>query len=264
MPEPRPLATAAETVFRYVGSAFGAVAAAQIGDPLVGAAVGEVIGQAANDFATRMLSVRQERRVATVVELAAVRIGQRVRAGDSLRDDGLFDAVNAEATEIVEGVMLAARDEHQEKKLPYLANLLTGIAFYSDVSVEAANLILRDAEQMSWLEMCVLSIVHRSDEYPLPDHYLGDVTSWGDWPTKHAFRVLMSDMGYLFPPEKPRGPGDKLALRDLRMSAIQLTNRGLLLSALMGLDTIPATDLEAIYASLVSAAAIDDEASTTP
>lgn len=208
--------------------------------------------QAVNDFSTRMLSVRQEVRVATVVEIAAEKIADRVAAGDTLRSDGLFDSINADATEIVEGVMLIARDEHQEKKLPFLANLLSGIAFYSDVPVDAANLVLRDAEQMSWLEMCILSIVQRSDEYPLPDTELGGVSAWSDWAAKHAFGVLMSDQGYLHPPQRPMKPGDRLPLRDLRMSAIRLTNRGLLLSELMGLREISDVDLGAVYQNLRS------------
>ena len=43
------------------------------------------------------------------------------------------------ADEIIEGVLLAAQREYQEKKLPLYGNLLTNIAFRSDIDRVTAN-----------------------------------------------------------------------------------------------------------------------------
>lgn len=245
-------------VSRYIGAAFGAATSAQIGDPVAGAFIGEVMAQAGEDFANRALSMRQEQRVASVLDMAAAEIARQLEAGRTLRSDGLFDESSEDAVEITEGVLLAARDEHQEKKLKYMANLFASIAFNEEITVNAATVALRDAEAMTWLDVCLMSIVRRPKEFPLPETPVnGAGTRWGNWAVSQSL-VNMTERGLLY---SPKGEPTSLGLPqiDLRMCSLKLQNRGLLVAGLMGLDTVPAEELAEPYELLLETARHHDE-----
>lgn len=225
-----------------------------MGDPAVGAMVGETFAQVADDFARRVLSPRQEARVATVLDLAQRTIARAISEGATVRGDGFFDVPEAEASELFEGVLLAARDEHEERKLPYLANMLADIAFDEQLTVEAANVAIRRAEDLSWLQLRLLSIVIRPDEFPLPDTETGSsASSWGEWAIGQTF-VEMHNDGFFVSPPRPQQPGFFTGY-DLSMSKLEVSRRGELLSAMMRLDTIPAEEVRPLYETLLTVAA---------
>lgn len=256
MPESEaPLGGVVSRIASVLGSGLGATVGAQAGDPVTGAMVGETLAQLGDDFVQRVLSPRQEQRVATVLDLASERITEGIADGNWIRDDGFFDAPHLDATEVFEGVLLAARDENEAKKLPYLANLLADISFDENVTVDMANLVIREAESMSWLQLCLLAIVSRPDDFPLPEVETGTFgASWGDWTVSDTFHSMIAPEGaYIYHPKK-KTENLGLATYDLMMNHLKLTNRGMLLAGMLRLQTVPATDLEGVYKTLIDTA----------
>lgn len=257
-PESGPLRTALGAIPRYLGAAIGGVVTAQIGDPLTGAMFGEVMRQAGEDFANRALSTREETRVASVLEAATQIVAQRVQAGDSLRADWHMGE-NPEAVEVVEGVLRAARDEHQEKKLPYMANLLANLAFDTGIDAGTAYIATDDAENLSWVDCCILSIVMRPTEFPLRDTPIeASGSTWGHWSVGISVVELMEKRGMLRVPETVTEPLG-LPMFDLRMSKLELTNRSHLVASLMGLKTIPSAEIVATHSALLVTAEVPHE-----
>ncbi|AXL12208.1 hypothetical protein DXT68_08700 [Microbacterium foliorum] len=212
--------------------------------------LGEVMGQAATDFANRALSTREEARVSTVLDLAAEEISRRLRDGESFRDDGFFDPGSQDADEVLEGVLRAAQAEHQQKKLPHLARVFANIAFDPPLSAEVANLVIRQAESISWLEMCLVSLISRPEEFPLPAAGLkNDGSTWNDWAVTDSFNSMIGDGGLLYYP--PRHPERSLPGFDMRLSSVKLSSRGTLLAGLMDLETIERSEIAAPYEVLV-------------
>lgn len=239
-----------------LGAGLGASIGAQIGDPVSGAMVGEAFAQVGDDFARRVLSPRQERRVASVLDLAGRMVAEGIAGGRSIRDDGFFDGDEPEATEVFEGVLLAARDEHEAKKLPYLANLLAEIGFDDRITVPAANLLLRDAESAAWLQMCLLAIVLRPEEFPLPEVEVSTTgASWGDWAVADTFTQMITPEGsFLFHPTAQTTPEEPIPVWDLRINYLRLTDRARLLTAMLGVKNIPSNELASIHETLSRAA----------
>lgn len=86
----------------------------------MGAVVGKTTKRVIIEFASRLLSSREEARIGATISYAALKIQQRLDAGDIPRSDGFFSADEtgrSNADEIFEGVLLKAKNEIQEKKL---------------------------------------------------------------------------------------------------------------------------------------------------
>lgn len=129
MSEPKPaLVNVVRQLSSVMGAGFGATVGAQMGDPVAGAMDGEALTQLGEDFIDRVLSPRQEARIASVLDYAGVLVTEGIAAGRTIRDDGFFNAPHLDASEVFEGVLLVVRDEHEAKKLPYIAHLMAQIS----------------------------------------------------------------------------------------------------------------------------------------
>lgn len=159
------------------GSVFGAAIGLMVEGPsgAVAAAVGapvasRMLRDGALEFMDRTLSYRERMRVASVVALAAERIDKKLKQGFEPRHDGFFDGEpgnRSAAEEIAEGVLIAGQREHEEKKLPYLANLLANIAFHAEIDRAYANLLVSLSEQLSYRQLCLLALFKDKDRYSL-------------------------------------------------------------------------------------------------
>jgi len=166
----------------------GSAAGAAIGFLLAGPA-GAAIGGATiplltrglieigNDINERFLSEREKIRIGGIITYAIIKYQKKLAAGEKLRDDGFFRPPLTEhpacaeiriterppAEEVIEGFLLAAQREHEEKKLPFLGSLLANICFDPSIDRSHANLLVKIGETISFRQMCILSIF--SDPY---------------------------------------------------------------------------------------------------
>jgi hypothetical protein len=244
------VAMGAELVGVGTGAAIGLV-----GGPLAavgGAMVGHTIGMLAADFATRALSRREEVRVGAVIEFAASAIAANEVMGSPVRTDGFFDGERSIGSEIAEGVLLAAKSEHEERKLKYFGNMLASIACDAHLDSATANYMVRTAEELSWLDIQVLAILHGGGErFPMPDWNMatGELVTWAEWTVDHALQSLTRDDRRLV--RIPRGTGDKgEPMFDLRLSALRLSDGGSLMADAMALETVPRSDLGEVHRTL--------------
>lgn len=106
--------------------------------------------------------------------------------------------------------------------------------------------------KICWLDLRILGIVSRPDEFPLPDTDLPNTNgaSWNDWTVFQAASSLRSENGFLSYPRQAEPSRTGIALFDLRMSKLGLSSMGTLMVATMKLNEIPAADLRPIYEAL--------------
>ena len=124
-----------------------------IGGP-VGAVVGGAIVPIAKDILSRALSVYETKRIASVIEDAQKKIKKLIDTGSPTRKD-----LNSQKMkELIEGTLLKASRTYQSKKLPLIANLLA-IAPFTNTPIENLNQTLVLAEQLSYQQLCILSII---------------------------------------------------------------------------------------------------------
>jgi len=161
--------TAAHRLVRYGAEIFGATASVAVewlghaALPLgSGAPVGAVVASVVEEFAGRALSRRQEARIGGVVCWAADRISARLLSGDDLRTDEFFrfdDMGFSSCHQLLEGTLLKSRDEYEERKLRHHALLFANTLFDDTVSPQAALMLLKVLERLTYRQLVILAAV---------------------------------------------------------------------------------------------------------
>jgi len=240
----------------------GGLAGATLGGPL-----GVITSKVLSDIANRLLSTREETRVGATAWYALNKIKSRRASGDKPRTDGFFKSKEKgrpDAEEIFEGVLLKAKNEHEEKKARILGNIFANIAFFPGFSVGEANHLLRIAENITYREMCILSLIKRKKEIPeiklREDSYVDDIrdekklygrSQYGSISSEtmsmlqEAYEI--SNLGLMVCKVKRDEVGEAywalLGWADIVPDDLELTEMGERYYQVMGLDDIPEQDV---------------------
>lgn len=133
---------------------------------------GKYLEETRDDLSKRGRSRWEERRANLVIEYACKKYEEKKAAGETLRNDAFFKqqpightacteipiVERPTSLEIIEGVILAAQREHEERKLPYHGYLIGNIPFNEGIDRSQMNLLTKLAERISFTQMCLLSI----------------------------------------------------------------------------------------------------------
>ena len=224
---------------------------------LEGAALGGAAGGGASlglrwlgrELSARLLSPREEQRLGYVYTVAAAEIAERVEGGEQVRGDGFFGQSGqggSEAEEVWESILMKSQREPQEKKLPYFAHLLAGLAFSDEIGAHMAHQLTKAAEQLTYRQLCILKLIAHQERYSLRD---GDYTeldgkaSVGLLQLTHEYHDL-SNMSYIL------SPGLTFGLAYLNPSEVTLQAMGEVTVRLMRLEEIPEEDITPIVTEL--------------
>lgn len=119
-----------------------------------GAIMGAIVTPIAGSLLKRFLTQKEKDRIQRVVDLAAKAFQENIKKGAGVRKD--LDKQRFQ--ELTEGVLLKAKDAYEEKKIPLIANLLAATPF-TNTPIDNMNQTLIYAEQLSYKQLCLLSIV---------------------------------------------------------------------------------------------------------
>ena len=163
---------ARQTISRGGAIAVSAVSAALgtlSGDPTMAVFAGvggemlrQVVEQLGAEVNDRYLGEREQVRVGAALAFAIQKADQNHQRGRVLRTDSFFhQAPNERSTaeEVLEGVLLAAQQEHEEKKVRFIGNLYANIAYSPSVDRAYANALIQMAETLTWRQLCLLHLV---------------------------------------------------------------------------------------------------------
>jgi hypothetical protein len=258
-----------------VGVASGTALGLYVGGPdgaIAGAAAGAVLTRALGEFAERVLGPREKVRVGAVLISADAMYRERIAAGHQLRDDGWFyerPRGRSAAAEMLEGTLLQAQREHEERKVEYYGYLLANLSFQSNVDEYLANWLLQLADELTWSQLVLLAMIGRKDEFSLPAImvYDNDPMPWSQW----GLHEQLADLGYgrrdligkprKIPKVEPGKPQFTITPPINRfLPEMQLVNTGPLIYSLMQLNRTPADDIELLISYLDPS---DGEAETT-
>lgn len=271
-----------------LGSSTAGVASAAVGffasgsaEAAIGGATGAalIVGWKAlgSEISKRLLGPREEARVGFVFAHAAVEIQERIRQGEALRDDGFFESQGAgrsSAEEVAESVLLKSQREPEEKKLPFMAHLLANLAFNSAFDGHMAHQFIRYPEQLTYRQLCVLSLVSSIDDFGLRQRNYNDYRQFSEELGYLLYECKdLEDRSLLFigsfagegriePGTEGYDPGGKNIIRrrqsirnptarrpeipDIVPGSMQLQPIGIELCDLMELRSIPREDLEEV------------------
>ena len=153
----------AEIAGGAVGTALGLLTANPVLAVTLGA-VGAGISKTLIDTAEKYLSNREKMRAGAAAGQAITDIYDRIQTGQKLRNDNFFDNTGqsrASSEELFEGVLLSAKNEHEEKKITYISNIFSN-SIFNTISIGEANHVLRIASNLTYRQMCILSLINTS------------------------------------------------------------------------------------------------------
>jgi len=246
------LQRAAQLAAELVGSGTGALVGSSGGalSAIIGAMAGTTITSVGREVVARVITTKQEARVGAVFVQAGAAIMAAEIEGRSVRDDGFWKGDHSAGYEFAEGVMHVAMESFEERKIPYLGNLLANVATNPEIDPNTANGAIALSERLSWLDYKLLGILRRGDDFPMPSKELGFGNSWSTWAVKDAFRALIDESNLIHYPRKVGDRGQPL--RDLSLSAATATSGGELVGTLLQVEDIPSTDLRPVFKTLTS------------
>jgi hypothetical protein len=120
-----------------------------------------------SDFAVRDLSKREQIKVGLAAAKAIEKIQYYLDKHYAPRLEEfkpVYGNKRSRAEEILEGILLKSKNEHEEKKLNLIASIFPNFAFLGEISFQQANLSLGLASSMSYTSMCILEIIYRKYE----------------------------------------------------------------------------------------------------
>lgn len=248
-----------------IGAGVGSIMTGLHGLPeaLMGGGLGPTIAATIREAARRMLSRREEVRIGGAIRYACEAITERIESGESIRCDGFFDSEDSErssASEIFEGVVLAAQRSYEERKVPFTGYLMANIAFESKVDRTTANWLIKTIQELTWTQLVLLSAVAQRDALDLPEIQIGkSEPTWSSWGLHTELANLAYGERELILSEKRRKPGIRIpgAKDDLSITSNGfylrdhvLTNGGQICFAMMSLDRIDRSELSNVIACL--------------
>lgn len=243
-----------ENVSDVAGSAVGAAAGAgvgiaiagpagAVGGALAGDAIERVFKWAGNEISKRILSKREEKRISDVITIAKEKIESNFEENKILRHDDFFSELDnrTSAEEILEGTLLVAQKEYEERKIKYIANLYANIAFDENISREIADRLIKISSELTYRQLmilCAVGFVQISGVPSKQDTY-GEVSGLNNV-------SIASDIFDLYRKSLIFSSNAILDAAGINPSTLSLGGYGALLYNLMELPRIPLTDKDCI------------------
>ena len=236
-----------------IGGSLGVIA----GDPALagvlgaaGIAAGSALRHVGNEIVDRVLGPRERKRVGAVVSVIAKNIHARTLRGEKVRNDGFLGEdpnKRSDAEEVAESILLKCQREPEEKKIQYMGQFFSNVAFYPQVSAEMAHQLAKHAEQMTYRQFCLLNIAKFDNHRPKLRE--GDYRNQGNFPVELQ-QILYECLdlygrGFVnFAGEVVFGP------TDIKPRAMKAQGLGMHLATLLNVEFIPEADLAAILDQL--------------
>ena len=204
------------------------------------------IGQ---EYAERMLSSRENLRVGSALILAAKGIHKRMKDNNEIpRTDGFFDkdfSGRSRDQEILENVLLKCQREPEEKKIPYISNAYVNIVFEPEVSADLGHKIIKSAEQLTYQQLCILSMVgRRENDADIPINFQYEFSLELSKLLHDCFELSMN--GYVQGRLSFNVSGQLPRYEAFNPRSLYLENAGIVTFNLMSLQDIPDADITPI------------------
>jgi hypothetical protein len=221
----------------------------------------------------RFLAPRQERRIGEAIAAADKEFTKEARAGRRVREDGFFDAPNADrgspAEEILEGVLRTAAQEWEERKVPYIGRIFATVSFDSSVTPSDASYLLKLADRLTYQQIVLLAFwrAARDENRPYQREVMSAAVRVAEGRSRPTATILaeINDLAAtgllgLVSAEGEAGVAPGGVIEGLtafgtfgggtNLTSVTLTDMGARLHRLMGLDQVPDADLEEIAKAL--------------
>lgn len=147
---------------------------------------------------------------------------------------------------MAENILLKTQREAEEKKLPYMANLLANVAFDISISGQMAHQIVKAAEALTYRQICLLALFSGLLPFPLRKT---DYRSKNEFPTE-LMQILYECYDLAIRGFVSTGGTPAFGPSDINPSVARVQGLGAHMFNLMGLAQIPITELDPLVTQL--------------
>lgn len=156
------------------------VGVTSIGGMLITAAVTNdpelsvTMGRASGELLARKLT-KQRNNMGLVRKYVIEDIKHRRNKDESFRTDGFLGETSEKPSDfddIVDSILLKAADELNEKKLQHIGYLTSSFAFPPEISADSAHRLIKDVENLSYRQLCLMKIASEKENFQLCDKSL--------------------------------------------------------------------------------------------
>jgi hypothetical protein len=170
----------------FAGAAIGFAAELLQAVPAgAGGPLSSPIASVIKEVGARYFAPRERARIVTVFEVAIDRIRARLLSDHILRSDGFCEGVNNDRSpseELLESVLLKARDSFEEKKVRHLGLFYANLVFAAHVSPQTAHQLLKLYDRLTYRQLCLIALVGERGTVDVealrrPDHLDPDIES---------------------------------------------------------------------------------------
>lgn len=254
----RTLITSGANVAGTVAGTATAILAGPIAGAVVGAGLSPLFDRAGQELLNRGLARREGSRTSEAFAAAYVQVGERLEAGDTLRQDGFFES-DGPALEILEGTLVTAARAWEARKAAPTGTFFGNLGFDAGTTAAEANFLLKIIDQLTYRQVLLLAVVGLVDRRPelrqrvvsmeAGIHEAWDPTSYLELDGVSAMALvgIRQQSGDPIPPSQAWGGG---AWQPATLVSAALMPLGSKLYELMELGDLPARDLELTRAAL--------------
>ena len=118
-----------------------------------------------------MYTFRESRKILTVLQYSLKTIYENLNGNNNIRKDAFL--INTEdgkslSEEITEGILISARNEHEERKLKYYGYLLGNIMFKEDLDIDECNRLIITSRNLSYSKIKLINMYVISQSIQVP------------------------------------------------------------------------------------------------
>ena len=120
-----------------------------------------------SEISERMIGPREKVRAGAAIAFALAGVRQRLENDEIPREDDFFeknDIGRSKSEEVLENTVLKIQREPEEKKARYIAKIYENSVFEQKVSADLAHKVIKSAEQLTYQQLCILSMVGRRED----------------------------------------------------------------------------------------------------
>lgn len=129
---------------------------------VTGPIISKIFKSIGNEVQDRFLSPRENIRICAAYTYALNKLKEYIDNGFELRTDNFFEEQitnRSSAEELLEGIILSAQREHEERKIQFIGNLYASICIEPGIDLETANQYINTANNLSYRQYCLLRIL---------------------------------------------------------------------------------------------------------
>jgi hypothetical protein len=245
---------------KMAGGMAGVVTTSMTTNPFLGVAVGNALALTLEKVGTYIIETklgpRQEIRVGRAIAVAAVRMEERIEAGEKVRADPFVHPDGegrSDADEAVESALFADMNSAEEKKVDFIGALMTSIVLDPSISASDAQQMIETAQNLRYRAFVVLKIANDVHAHGWPRRGGAEV----EGPPADLYPLTaqiydMSRRGLIEMRDKPEDNTNYaiLGVEEIDPSKLHLSPLGKALYKNMELQRLPESD--ATYASTVA------------